>query len=674
MAGLPRGFKFSTVVVSSVLATGIFGGAELTSAAQDFRVSPDHRPGSYTKLGGGTDATHEACSINRRQQSEPTVAVDPSRPRVIAAASMDTCHAVRVPVGVAQAQHWMGIYRSSDRGRHWKAHLTPGYPGAGGVLPSDQDCALQGDPTMAFDLDGRLFVAGLCFAAGYPTSVPLNEFHLGVGVLSNHGKHLERVVKVDRRTSPSDEYLVNPDKPNIAVDLTDGPHSGNVYIGWTECPKPGLPCLQGEYRMAVAHSSDHGKTFSPAVLVPDHPKAEDVKYADLAIGPDGTVFMAFRTGIDDEERRSFFITRSTDGGESFSRPVKVATVKTFDSARWSDNSLDVCGDGPFACEAPYTHGTFSDTPAVAADRHGVHVVFSGRTGKGRARLFVRHSRDGKRWDGPPRKVPAPHRRLGHQWHPDIASADGALSIVFIDSSRDRSYAPGIPPGNTPEGTNSGPAVHTWAASSRNGGRSWRLSRLSEVATNPNYETYLDARIPWLGDYHYASAVPGGAFGVWPDTRAVVPGIDTRAGNNDDGFDVHAPCDWRPDTVNPAPIPSPLPPSDAYLNPVSAANPCFSQGGLDTNVYGAALPHGVIDLKLVRRGRSGRMVRLRATTVRRGERRPVRGARVRLAGGQSKTGPRGYVALAIPRRALLVRASVRKPGLIADRIVIRSRRG
>lgn len=655
-----------SAVALAAIGGMLFMGAP--SAGADYRVTPDNRAGSYTMLGGGTDATHEWCSVNRHQQAEPAVAVNPARPSVIAAAAMDACHGYRVPLGIAQAQHWMGFYRSTDGGQTWNASLTPAYPASGGQLPEGHECALQADPTMSFDADGRLFLGGICFDKGYPSSVGANDFHMGVAVFSEHGERLERVIRVDRWSSPDRENEFNADKPNLAVDLTDGPHAGNVYMAWTECTKPGAPCLQGEYFMAVARSTDHGKTFEEPVLVPAHPDAKGIKFADLAVGPDGDLYLAFRTGRT-EGRRSFWLTRSTDGGASFSVPIQVADVENFDGANWSDQTLTNCGDGPFECSQGYTFPVFGDTPAVAADADGVHVVYSGRTRSGRARVFVRHSDDGIKWRGPARPIPAPSRR-GHLWQPDVVSIDGALSVIFFDSSRDRAYSPERPPGNTADGTNSGPAVDTYAALSSNGGRSWRLRRLSAVATNPNYETYIDARVPWLGDYIYASAVPGGAFGVWPDTRDVVPGVDGRAPSDADGFDVHAPCDWNPNSESPVPLqPGPLV-VDSYASP-SPDDLCLAQGGLDVNVYGAPLPHGAIDLMIDRAGRrtKGRatLYRLRATALRSGVRRPVAGATLRYSGRRARTGRRGYAWIRVRPRHRRVKVRAEKRGLLPDQV-------
>lgn len=643
-----------------------------TAAARpnDHRVTPDNRAGSYLRLDGTQDPTHVACSINRHQQAEPSVAVDPARPRVIAAATMDTCHAVRIPIGVAQAQSWMGFYRSTDRGKNWDASLLPGYPDDASGLGPDQECALQADPTLSFDMDGRLFLAGICFTNGYPTSLGTNDFHIGVAVFSDHGARLERVLRVDRRSSPEEESAFNADKPNLAVDQTDGAHAGNVYVAWTECAKPGLPCFVGEHHLAVARSTDHGRTFSPAVAVPSSPAAPQPTWTDIAIGPDGVVYIVFLSAETDTDKRAFWLTRSVDGGKTFSEPIHVASVSTFDSGEYSDQAFRFCGDGPFACEQGFTHPPFHDTATVAADEDGVHVVFSGRRANGQAQLFIRHSPDGVRWDGPPRMI-APERR-GHRWHPDIASVDGALSVIFLDSSTDSAYSTERPPGNTAERTSSGRAVNTYAAMSRDGGRNWRTRRLTKVASEPNLETYMDARVPWLGDYLYASAVPGGAFGVWPDTRDVVKGIDERAGNNLDGFDVHAPCDWNPNTVSPVPVqPAPIV-VDAYLSP-SPKDPCLAQGGLDVNTYGARLPHGVIDLEVDRRRIpvAGPITyRLAATALRGGKREPVRGATLIFAGRRARTGQDGRARISVRAQQLPLQVRARKQGLLPDRMALR----
>jgi hypothetical protein len=85
----------------------------------------------------------------------------------------------------------------------------------------------------------------------------------------------------------------------------------------------------------------------------------------------------------------------------------------------------------------------------------------------------------------------------------------------------------------------------------------------------------------MGDYNYVSAVPGRVVGVWTDTRDVIAGTDPReTGEEDDadGFDVYQPgCVYEPNDIN----------ALSYTTPL-ISDPCLSQGGLDSNIYGGDL--------------------------------------------------------------------------------------
>jgi hypothetical protein len=121
-------------------------------------------------------------------------------------------------------------------------------------------------------------------------------------------------------------------------------------------------------------------------------------------------------------------------------------------------------------------------------------------------------------------------------------------------------------------------VNTYVATSCDGGRSWGEWRLSRRPSQPNYETHVDARVPWYGDYIYLSALLGlGTFAAWVDTRDVVPADDTRPDSEENGLDVFAPCAWNPNMVFALPTGYAAPP---------ASDPCVDQGGLDVNIYGA----------------------------------------------------------------------------------------
>jgi hypothetical protein len=216
---------------------------------------------------------------------------------------------------------------------------------------------------------------------------------------------------------------------------------------------------------------------------------------------------------------------------------------------------------------------------VAADATGVHVVWNARTAAGQSKVFVRNSPDGLTWTAP--AVPVDTAAIGHQFFPDITTGGGTLSVVFQDSRTDPAYSPGLPPGDTAAGTNSGNVVQAIVARSTTGGTSWSESTVSTAGTNPNWEVRSGMRSPFFGDYNYTSRGGGTTASVWTDTRDLLPGSDPRetgADDDADGFDGFQTCTWVPNDIN----------APSYSSP-TIENACLSQGGLDQNIYIATTP-------------------------------------------------------------------------------------
>ena len=192
-------------------------------------------------------------------------------------------------------------------------------------------------------------------------------------------------------------------------------------------------------------------------------------------------------------------------------------------------------------------------------------------------MFVRNSPDGVSWATPASTLDTV--AAGHQWTPDITSANGTITVVFYDSRADPAYAPGIPFGNTAGGQNSGDVVHTWVATSTTGGTSWAESQLTNAGSNFGWETHGSRRVGFWGDYIYVSAAGGTTVAVWTDSRDLVPGTDPRetgADDDADGFDVFQPCTYVPNDID----------APSYSSP-TIDDPCLSQGGLDQNIYAAS---------------------------------------------------------------------------------------
>jgi hypothetical protein len=503
-----------------------------------------------------------ACSTGRRSQNEPTVAINPHDQNVVAAGANDYCAAI------VNGDVWAGYYRSTDGGASWQDSLVPGYPAdasPGGVAsPVHGTCGTAGDPSQAFDLDGRLFYAFICFNR----SKPVNG-GVFVSRYTNDGATYDRTVEVKRGT-PSGLFLTGlfQDKINLIVDQTGGSNSGNVYVAWSQ-----YDAFAPNNAVLFSRSTDHGVTFSRPIRVTPVSIGQG-SFVDLAVGPDGAVYVAFITYASRSNPSSdVWVVKSTDGGASFGAAAHVASLTLFGSSQFSGNGFVDCGDGPFACPTGFTYSRFTSTPAVAADAAGVHVVWNGRLPSGQSKVFVRNSPNGVTWTTPATTLD--NVAAGHEWTPDIASSAGVISVVFYDSRADPAYAPGIPFGNTAAGVNSGNVIHTYVARSLDGGSSWSETQISSVGSNFGWETHGSRRVGFWGDYIYISAVGGSVMAVWTDSRDLVPGTDPREPAATDGFDVYQPCTYVPNDIN----------APSYSSP-TISDPCLSQGGLDQNIYAA----------------------------------------------------------------------------------------
>jgi hypothetical protein len=551
------------LVVLSMVFAGAFSGTALGSA--NALVTRDGTASSYLRYDGSTDATTSACSTGRRSQNEPTVAVDPHNTQVVVAGANDYC------AQIVNGDVWTGYYRSTNGGSSWQDSLVPGYPAdasaAGVASPVHGTCGAAGDPSQAFDRDGRLFYAFICFNRAKPVNGGVF-----VARYTDDGAAYDRTVLVKRGT-PSGQFSAGlfQDKINLTVDQTAGRFGGNAYVAWSQ-----YDGFAPNNAVLFSRSTDHGLTFSKPIRVT--PVALGTgSFADLAVGPDGAVYLAFLTYPSSSNPSSdVWLSKSTDGGASFGPAAHVATIELFDSSQFSGNGATDCGDGPFACPSGLTFSRFTSAPAVAADATGVHVVWNAKLASGQSKVFVRNSPDGTVWPAPATTLDTV--AMGHQWTPDIASAGGVINVVFYDSRADAAYSPSLPPGNTASGQNSGDVVHTWVAKSTNGGVGWSETQISTAGSNFGWETHGARRDGFWGDYIYVSAVGGTVIATWTDSRDLVAGTDPRetgAADDHDGFDVFQPCTYVPNDINAA----------SYSSP-TVNDPCLSQGGLDQNIYAA----------------------------------------------------------------------------------------
>jgi hypothetical protein len=110
--------------------------------------------------------------------------------------------------------------------------------------------------------------------------------------------------------------LAGADHPQMVVDQTDGNFSGRVYIS----------IMRSIRKLAVSRSEDDGRTFAETVEVPN-PRGFFLLNMNPLVFKDGTLFIPYLAWDDTGGKTppstvSEFVT-STDGGKTFSEPIKI---------------------------------------------------------------------------------------------------------------------------------------------------------------------------------------------------------------------------------------------------------------------------------------------------------------------------------------------------------------
>jgi hypothetical protein len=188
-------------------------------------------------------------------------------------------------------------------------------------------------------------------------------------VSDSAGRSFSKPVNLSRSREGDGKGRVTRDMwHNGSLDIAAAP-GGQVFAAWTEY----------DGRLWFARSSDGGRNFSRPLLVAGDPPAAPARAPALAVGTDGALVLAWATG--DDKAGDIRITRSSNGGRSFSAPQPVAVTPGY-----------------------------SDAPKLAFDTRGtLHLVHAESRGGPFETSAIRHLRstDGGRSFGPAREISHP---------------------------------------------------------------------------------------------------------------------------------------------------------------------------------------------------------------------------------------------------------------------------
>ncbi|HLE48341.1 MAG TPA: sialidase family protein [Candidatus Thermoplasmatota archaeon] len=134
--------------------------------------------------------------------------------------------------------------------------------------------------------------------------------------------------------------------PLIAIDRSDGPYGGTIYVTWFDHGKKSHADGEGDIR--VAYSRDGGKTWNESARPHDDDptKKADQFFPAISVGPDGTVDLSWWDRRDDPNNHLFhlYYTYSKDGGATWAKNLRVTDEASDEQYSRHQNGMIFLGD------------------------------------------------------------------------------------------------------------------------------------------------------------------------------------------------------------------------------------------------------------------------------------------------------------------------------------------
>lgn len=571
----------SVLALAAIVLVGVAGAAP----GSDVRLTNDNGGGyvsAYTLAGLGayTDDVLTTCSSSRGRQNEPSVAIDPRDTHVLIGSSNDYCGVFPLSSPTtASGPVWLGYYRSENSGGSFTSSLVPGYPGDTSQFAqlAQIRTASSGDPVITWDGEGRVFLGsessddpagtaktfGDVWVARYVNPAEVTG---GTPNTLNDGKRYAGTTLVARGSSAPNLLGKFNDKTAIMADHNGGKCANNVYFSWSRFS--GNAQTNAVY---FVRSTDHGATFSqPQKLSAG---VHGVQFPDIAVTGNSDVYVTWRQFESQSGQPNAVVyVRSTDCGQTFSRPQTVQTFIGYDAQdvraplpvptptvpedQFGEEGSDVqgnardCGDFADRCKSGYTFFRWDTQVRSAADQSAsssddtVYVVYDaskpgtevdtgttfgsievGRGSQAGVYFLSFHGSTGAEAAGP---MLLHDESWGHQLFPDISADHGSLHALWWDSHNDPSFSPARPVGNDSSG-HLYRSLDVYASSSTTATPSaWSTAtRVTDYTSNPNFEQFDARAVPFAGDYLWIDSVGAFSFGTWTDWRDTVAGTDQR---------------------------------------------------------------------------------------------------------------------------------------------------
>jgi len=263
-------------------------------------------------------------------QNETWIAADPNNPQHLVGSYND----------YRRGDGTCGVSYSLNGGGTWADSTTPnGFTRGDFVGSAREYWQGGGDTSVAWDTKGNAYLSCQMFNRGSgvtPNPDQSSAFYVyrSTGTSGASFDFPGRPVVTHNDTAGTGAFLL--DKQLLAVDNHKGSRfADRVYVSWTTFAADGTGYIYSSY------SKDYGESFSAPVLVSadsafcgntfalptPHGRCNENQDSQPFVGPDGTLYVVYNsfnnavTGNDN--RNQVLLARSTDGGASFTAPVKV---------------------------------------------------------------------------------------------------------------------------------------------------------------------------------------------------------------------------------------------------------------------------------------------------------------------------------------------------------------
>ncbi len=438
---------------------------------------------------------------------------------------------------------WVGLFKSLDGGQNWSSTLLPGYPQDPARTAPLWGYHAATDPFIRAGTNGMFYYAGLAFNRGEnaPSAIfvarymDMNNLEAGDPIV-----HLNtHIVDSDTGTRFLDKTALATDIPRTAatcsfnVPLGDAANTvvpqtipaGNVYLAYSAFTGSGAT---EQSVILFSRSTDCGTTWSTPKALSTGSRL--VQNAQIAVDPaTGYVYVSWRRFKYTSQDDAVMVVRSTNGGVTFGKVVRVAGVVPFDQPT-KETSFRSNGFQTMAIDA-------TGRVYLAWTQRG-HALLRPSTVDGDARIVVSTSTNGTTWTVPRAIQPG---GLGHQLMPALTFHAGRLRLLYYDLREDVSqvFAPFVDEFNVLQANS--PVRHTMdvfvAQANPGAAPVFTTARLSDYAFGflpdsdvpqrlqfnpPNLPLFRLGTTPFMGDYIDLSPAPAyvqNANGSWSHNTA-----------------------------------------------------------------------------------------------------------------------------------------------------------